>query len=297
MMSTVQKFLIKAGATIAFASMFTFGNMSDASAQEMSADNWEPRTVSEISSEIAAQKENQDGNDAVEYTFQWGDTLWGVSKATDVSIDKLAKVNDIDNRSMIQVDTKIYLSGDSSIISVENNDEVVSYDVSEEEVVETETPKEVQESVKEEVVEEEVVTEATPEATETTEATEATEPAETTAPEATPSEEVSTSSSEEQASAQSGRTVSVEATAYSLNQPELGNITYSGIDLRQNPNVIAVDPSFIPLGSRINVPGYGEFIAGDTGGAIKGNRIDIHMTDIQQALQFGRRSIEVQIIE
>lgn len=288
-MSTVQKFLIKAGATIAFASMFTFGNMSDASAQEMSADNWEPRTVSEISSEIAAQKENQDGNDAVEYTFQWGDTLWGVSKATDVSIDKLAKVNDIDNRSMIQVDTKIYLSGDSSIISVENNDEVVSYDVSEEEVVETETPKEVQESVKEEVV-----TEATPEATETTEAT---EPAETTAPEATPSEEVSTSSSEEQASAQSGRTVSVEATAYSLNQPELGNITYSGIDLRQNPNVIAVDPSFIPLGSRINVPGYGEFIAGDTGGAIKGNRIDIHMTDIQQALQFGRRSIEVQIIE
>lgn len=291
-MSTVQKFLIKAGATIAFASMFTFGNMSDASAQEMSADNWEPRTVSEISSEIAAQKQNQDGNDAVEYTFQWGDTLWGVSKATDVSIDKLAKVNDIDNRSMIQVDTKIYLSGDSSIISVENNDEVVSYDVSEEEVVETETPKEVQESVKEEVV-----TEATPEATKATETTEATEPAETTAPEATPSEEVSTSSSEEQASAQSGRTVSVEATAYSLNQPELGNITYSGIDLRQNPNVIAVDPSFIPLGSRINVPGYGEFIAGDTGGAIKGNRIDIHMTDIQQALQFGRRSIEVQIIE
>ncbi|MFC6464639.1 3D domain-containing protein [Marinilactibacillus sp. GCM10026970] len=288
-MSTVQKFLIKAGATIAFASMFTFGNTSDASAQEMSADNWEPRTVSEISSEIAAQKENQDGNDAIEYTFQWGDTLWGVSKATDVSIDKLAKVNDIDNRSMIQVDTKIYLSGDSSIISVENNDEVVSYDVSEEEVVETETPQEVQESVKEEVVEEEAVTEETPEATETT------EPAETT-PEA-PSEEVSTSSSETQTSAQSGRTVSVEATAYSLNQPELGNITYSGIDLRQNPNVIAVDPSFIPLGSRINVPGYGEFIAGDTGGAIKGNRIDIHMTDIQQALQFGRRSIEVQIIE
>ncbi|WP_225743178.1 3D domain-containing protein [Marinilactibacillus sp. Marseille-P9653] len=283
-MSTVQKFLIKAGATIAFASMFTFGNTSDASAQEMSADNWEPRTVSEISSEIAAQKENQDGNDAIEYTFQWGDTLWGVSKATDVSIDKLAKVNDIDNRSMIQVDTKIYLSGDSSIISVENNDEVVSYDVSEEEVVETETPQEVQESVKEEVVEEEAVTEETPEATETT------------APEA-PSEDISTSSSEAQASAQSGRTVSVEATAYSLNQPELGNITYSGIDLRQNPNVIAVDPSFIPLGSRINVPGYGEFIAGDTGGAIKGNRIDIHMTDIQQALQFGRRSIEVQIIE
>ncbi|WP_208559228.1 3D domain-containing protein [Marinilactibacillus kalidii] len=283
-MSTVQKYLIKAGATIAFASMIAFGATNEASAEEMSASNWQPRTVSEISSQIEEQMANQDGEEAIEYTFQWGDTLWGISEATDVSVDKLVKVNDIDNRSMIQVDTKIYLSGDSSIISVQNDDEVVSYDVSEDEVVETETPDEVKEEVAKEE-KPEAVQETKPEVEEAP-AEEATVP------------EVSTSSSDEATQAsQSGRTVAVEATAYSLNQPELGNVTFSGIDLRETPNVIAVDPSVIPLGSRVNIPGYGEFIAGDTGSAIQGNRIDIHMTDLQQALQFGRRSIEVQIIE
>lgn len=274
-MSTVQKYLIKAGATIAFATMITFGATSEANAEEMSAANWEPRTVAEITSEIEEQKAEQSNEDSVSYTFQWGDTLWGISEATDLSVEKLAKVNDIDNRSMIHVGTTIYLSGDSSIISVENNDEVVSYDVSEEEVVETETPDEVEESVKEEVVEEE--SEATTEAAQ--------------------EKEVNTSSSESEATAPvAGKTITVEATAYSRNQSNLGNITYSGIDLRENPNVIAVDPSVIPLGSTVYIPGYGEFVAGDTGSAINGNRIDIHMTDLQQALQFGRRSIEVQIL-
>ena len=50
-----------------------------------------------------------------------------------------------------------------------------------------------------------------------------------------------------------------------------------GHDLTANPNMkmIAVDPKVIPLGSKVWVEGYGEAIAGDTGGAIKGNRIDI----------------------
>ena len=275
-MSTVQKYLLKASATIAFASLFSLGTMNETHAEEMSASNWQPRTVAEIEAEIEAQKQDQNGDDTVEYTFQWGDTLWGISEATDFSIEKLAKVNDINNHSMIEVGTTIYLSGDASILSVENNDEVVSYDVSEDEVVETETPDE---------VEKEVVEEAEPEA------------------ESAPSNEVNTSSSTEseteaaQTAAPAGRTVTVEATAYSRNQASLGNITYSGIDLRENPNVIAVDPSFIPLGSRIYVPGYGEFVAGDTGGAINGNRIDIHMESLDAAWSFGRRTIEVQILD
>ncbi|WP_080145645.1 3D domain-containing protein [Marinilactibacillus piezotolerans] len=282
-MSTVQKYLLKASATIAFASLFSLGTMNEIHAEEMSASNWQPRTVAEIEAEIKAQKQNQNEEDTVEYTFQWGDTLWGISEATDFSIEKLAKVNDINNHSMIEVGTTIYLSGDASILSVENNDEVVSYDVSEDEVVETETPDE---------VEKEIVEEAEPEAE-----------SETEAPEAAPSNEVNTSSSTEseteaaQAAAPAGRTVTVEATAYSRNQASLGNITYSGIDLRENPNVIAVDPSFIPLGSRIYVPGYGEFVAGDTGGAINGNRIDIHMESLDAAWSFGRRTIEVQILD
>lgn len=291
-MSTVQKYLIKAGATIAFASMITFGATNEANAEEMSAANWAPRTVAEISSEIEAQKAEQTDEESVSYTFQWGDTLWGISEATDVSVDKLVKVNDLDSRSMIHVGTTVYLNGDSSVISVENNDEVVSYDVSEEEVVETETPEEVKEEVVEEPAEEEVVVEEEEVVVEEETTVEA--PQEET----TKEEEVNTSSSEtEEAATVAGRTVTVEATAYSLNQPSLGNITYSGIDLRENPNVIAVDPSFIPLGSRIYVPGYGEFVAGDTGGAINGNRIDIHMTSIDSALQFGRRTIDIQILD
>lgn len=94
----------------------------------------------------------------------------------------------------------------------------------------------------------------------------------------------------------SGRTVTVSATAYSRNQAGLSNTTATGIDLRQNPMVIAVDPSVIPLGSLVEVPGYGIAIAGDTGSAIKGNRIDLHMEDLSAAIAFGRRQLTVTIL-
>lgn len=94
----------------------------------------------------------------------------------------------------------------------------------------------------------------------------------------------------------SGRTVTVSATAYSRNQAGLSNTTATGIDLRQNPMVIAVDPSVIPLGSLVEVPGYGIAIAGDTGSAIKGNRIDLHMEDLSAAIAFGRRQLTITIL-
>lgn len=96
--------------------------------------------------------------------------------------------------------------------------------------------------------------------------------------------------------APSGRTVNVVATAYSTNQPSLSTHTATGIDLRSNPHVIAVDPSVIPLGSMVEVPGYGIRIAGDTGGAIKGNRIDIHITDLGTARAFGYQNMTVRIL-
>ncbi|MDZ7834762.1 MAG: 3D domain-containing protein [Alkalibacterium sp.] len=91
--------------------------------------------------------------------------------------------------------------------------------------------------------------------------------------------------------------MSVEATAYSRNQPVLSNFTYTGIDLRKNSRVIAVDPNVIPLGSRVFIPGYGEYLAGDTGGAIKGSRIDLHMETVEAALQFGRRQLDIKILD
>ncbi|WP_210608247.1 LysM peptidoglycan-binding and 3D domain-containing protein [Priestia flexa] len=90
----------------------------------------------------------------------------------------------------------------------------------------------------------------------------------------------------------------VVATAYTAFCTGCSGITKTGIDLRANPNqkVIAVDPSVIPLGSRVYVEGYGEAIAGDTGGAIKGNRIDVFIPSQSEAMKWGRKTVTVKIL-
>lgn len=88
-----------------------------------------------------------------------------------------------------------------------------------------------------------------------------------------------------------GRTLNVEATAYALN-----GITATGIDLSKNPICIAVDPSVIPLNSLVEVPGYGIAIAGDTGGAIVGNIIDVHFPSNDQAIAWGRKNIQITVL-
>ena len=97
--------------------------------------------------------------------------------------------------------------------------------------------------------------------------------------------------------ASQGKSVTVSATAYSRHEAGLSNFTATGIDLSINPMVIAVDPSVIPLGSIVSVPGYGIAIAGDTGGAIVGNKIDLHMEDLNAALAFGRQTLTITILQ
>lgn len=94
-----------------------------------------------------------------------------------------------------------------------------------------------------------------------------------------------------------GKTLVVSATAYSRHEAGLSNFTATGIDLSVNPMVIAVDPSVIPLGSLVSVPGYGIAIAGDTGGAIIGNKIDLHMEDLNAALAYGRQTLTITILQ
>lgn len=77
----------------------------------------------------------------------------------------------------------------------------------------------------------------------------------------------------------------------------MSSFTALGIDLRQTSNVIAVDPNVIPLGSRVFVEGYGEAIAGDTGGAIVGNKIDVHFATVDACYQWGVRSVQVTILD
>jgi 3D (Asp-Asp-Asp) domain-containing protein len=60
--------------------------------------------------------------------------------------------------------------------------------------------------------------------------------------------------------------------------------------------VISVDPKVIKLNTKVYVPGYGYAIAGDTGGAIKGNKIDIFMSSKKDALNWGRKTVKIQIL-
>jgi 3D (Asp-Asp-Asp) domain-containing protein len=96
-----------------------------------------------------------------------------------------------------------------------------------------------------------------------------------------------------------GKTIRVSATAYTAYCNGCSGITRTGIDLRKNPNlkVIAVDPSVIPLGTKVYIEGYGYAIAGDTGGAIKGHKIDIFMPSQSNAMKFGRKTINIKIIK
>ena len=98
-----------------------------------------------------------------------------------------------------------------------------------------------------------------------------------------------------QVSRGSGRSVYVSATAYSAYDPGNSNRTATGTLVRRG--VIAVDPSVIPLGTRVFIPGYGEAVAEDVGYAIKGYRIDVAFDSHAEALMFGRQDLEIFIME
>ncbi len=102
-------------------------------------------------------------------------------------------------------------------------------------------------------------------------------------------------STDKPASSGNGRVLTMQSTAYSYSEAGLTPYTATGIDLRQNSRVIAVDPSVIPLNSLVEVSGYGFAIAGDTGGAIKGNIIDVHFNTVAECLQWGRRTVTVTV--
>ncbi len=81
------------------------------------------------------------------------------------------------------------------------------------------------------------------------------------------------------------------ATAYTWT----GNRTATGT--WPSRGTVAVDPEVIPLGSRLWIEGYGEAVALDTGGAVKGNIIDIYLPTEAECWQWGRQQVEVRVIE
>ncbi|QHJ72338.1 DUF348 domain-containing protein [Planococcus halotolerans] len=118
-------------------------------------------------------------------------------------------------------------------------------------------------------------------------------------PAATSTKTTKTAAPAQSSEPSSSREFYVSATAYTASCTGCSGITATGINLLANPHlkVIAVDPSVIPLGSKVWVEGYGHAIAGDTGGAIKGNKIDIFMPDRSAALAFGRKQVKIKILD
>lgn len=99
------------------------------------------------------------------------------------------------------------------------------------------------------------------------------------------------------------RELTVVATAYTADQSENGTyggrvLSAMGQNLTKNPNmrIIAVDPKVIPLGSKVWVENYGEAIGGDTGSAIKGNRIDVLVGSKSKAMNWGRQTVKVKVL-
>ena len=99
-------------------------------------------------------------------------------------------------------------------------------------------------------------------------------------------------------SSSSEKVLYMKSTAFTASCKGCNGITSLGINLKTHPNskIIAVDPSVIPLGTKVWVEGYGYAIAGDTGGGIHGNKIDVFFPSKSQAYSWGVRTVKVKIL-
>jgi 3D (Asp-Asp-Asp) domain-containing protein len=92
-------------------------------------------------------------------------------------------------------------------------------------------------------------------------------------------------------SAKAAETMRVEATGYTATGSRTATGTYP------HRGTVAVDPSVIPLGTKLYIPGYGYGVAEDTGGAIKGRIIDLFFNSEQEAINWGRRNVTIKILK
>ncbi|MBC2676217.1 LysM peptidoglycan-binding and 3D domain-containing protein [Listeria booriae] len=252
---------------------------------------------------------------AAEYTVKPGDSLWKISNENNVSINQIKVANKLTSNLIfpnqkLEVGTaapeatttaKTYtiVSGDTlSKIALENSVTVAELkkwnELSSDLIIAGNTLKIIGDSQETVVPKQEVK-----ESTSSNSSVQEQQPTQKQQPQqkSNSNQQSSHSQSSSKSSSKSvAKEITVTATAYSKAEPGMGHITASGIDLNDNPRVIAVDPSVIPLGSKVYVEGYGEAIAADTGGAIKGNKIDVHMNTVQACYNWGVKTVKVQIL-
>ena len=290
----------------------------EAPAFVLNAASWRKRSMEDIQAsvnEIVAT-----GNQT--YVIQWGDTLGTIAAVTGISVNDLAAINQISNPDLIIAGSVIYFDAvNHTLTYTEPSGEEVT--VAAEETVVSDIIEESNhvedgylfETIEEWDLEEDATELVVDEATESTEEEAARlaaeEAAQLTEEEAARlSEEEAARLAEEEAAQLAeeeaanstdptvyGRPIVVEATAYSRNEAGLGNFTADGTDLTVESAVIAVDPSVIPLGTTVYIPGWGYYRAADTGGAIVGNKIDVHFENVADTYQFGRQSLTIYIVD
>ncbi|MFP7169747.1 3D domain-containing protein [Terribacillus sp. 7520-G] len=227
---------------------------------------------------------DKETNQADTYTVQKGDSLSKIAGKFNISVGELKAWNSL-NSDLIVIGQQLAVTGGAVAETAPVKQEAPKQEAAQQEAPEQEAPK--QETTQQEAPKQEEKQEA---------------PAQTEQ-KAEPAEQEAAPAKEEQAAAstsqEAAKEITVSATAYTGQCEGCSGVTATGIDLNANPNakVIAVDPSVIPLGSKVWVEGYGEAIAGDTGGAIKGNKIDVHVPDQGTALDWGRKTVTVKVLD
>ncbi|HLR79708.1 MAG TPA: LysM peptidoglycan-binding domain-containing protein [Bacillota bacterium] len=207
--------------------------------------------------------------DTEPYIVEKGDTLFGIGKEFNVSVQDLKQWNNL-NSDMIFVGQSL----ETTATNTSNN----STSKSQEKQAQSEPKAQEDESRQEK---------------------QSTEKKNTSKSSESSSASKQETKSNESADAPEGKTISVSATAYTASCDGCTGVTATGVDLNKDPDakVIAVDPNVIPLGTKVHVEGYGYATAADVGSAIKGNKIDVHVPSKNEARNWGVRKVNVTVVE
>ena len=224
---------------------------------------------------------------AATHEVEPGESLWSISQQYDMTIEELTEINDLDS-NIIYPEQQLHIDQEGTAYLIEPGDSL--YNIAIEHHVTVDELTAWNELPSDLILAGETLAVTGPAVTKkTTQQQSQTKTANT--------KSTSTQTASKQPTNEE-KTLTMEATAYTAFCEGCSGVTANGTDLRANPSlkVIAVDPSVIPLGTKVWVEGYGEAIAADTGGAIKGNKIDLFMADKSDASEWGRKTVTVKVI-